>query len=270
MLFKQLRILKKDLEKIGLLKRELIGTKGKQIVFLTLDLEWKKDMFMSEFDEYFNDIKKEEVLESKESIDNELKEISRLNNEGNISKENLAKRLNDLSYKIKAEDHKENENIPIEDINKLSNFIMNTKKMQDKVAKGTISDEVAYTKFITNSIKDSSYNGTEDYYKGLQFKELSDNLSTLNTAIAHDENEIPYKNRIMFFIKVRLQDNVYIARYENKSKSFRKDFIINHNKISCYLLDPNSYSKPNKELLENYSQNIKILIEKNQNIVKQE
>ena len=262
--------IKKKLEEIGLLKKELVGQKGREIAYLTLDLEWKKEEYINDFNEYFNNIDKEEKLEEKEVINNELDEIKRLHEEGNISKDNLATRLNNLSYKIKADNHKENENIPIEDIDKLANFIMNTNKIRDKVEKGLIKNEDAYKTSIVTSIRNSSYNGAEDYYKGLQHKELKDNLITLTTSITEYENEMFYQHNALFFRKVKLQNNVYISTYENKEKTIKKDYIIDENKIKYYLLDSSIYTKKNKEILDKYSENIKKLQEVTKGIVKNE
>ena len=63
---------------------------------MTLDLLWKKEQYLKEHDEFFNNANSNDNNnedEINEEISNELEEISRLLKDGEVSKENLAIRL---------------------------------------------------------------------------------------------------------------------------------------------------------------------------------
>lgn len=247
--------IKKSLEDIGLLEREYVGRKGKQIVYMTLDLEWKKEQYLKEHDEFFNDVIYENNKDEKDEIAKELAELQRLNEEGNISKDNLANRLKNLSNKLNVA-NTENSQVPLEDIEKVANYIMNTSKIQDKVDKGDIENKDAYKKSIVKSISTNSFNGVDKYYDALVKKEQKEILETLTISLEQNENENFYQKNILYFKDLKFTNNIYLATYQSKDKNISKQLIVSDEKIKYYIHNSYFYTKPNKELLDNYLQSI--------------
>lgn len=248
--------IKKQLETMGLLKREFVGPKGKQIVYMNLDLEWKKEQYLKEHDEFFNDVKYENNEDEKENIAKELEELQRLTLEGNISQENLANRLKNLSYKIDA-NNTEKSQVPLEDIDKVATYIMNTTKIQNKIDEGTIENKEAYKKSIIKSISNNTFNGIEKYYDALVKKEEKDMLETLTVSLEENEKETFYQKNILYFKDLIFINNIFLATYQSKDKKISKEYIISDEKIKYYLHSSYFYTKQNKELLDNYNQAIK-------------
>ncbi|KLE06947.1 hypothetical protein [Aliarcobacter butzleri] len=248
--------IKKQLETMGLLKREFVGPKGKQVVYMNLDLEWKKEQYLKEHDEFFNDVKYENNEDEKENIAKELEELQRLTLEGNISQENLANRLKNLSYKIDA-NNTEKSQVPLEDIDKVATYIMNTTKIQNKIDEGTIENKEAYKKSIIKSISNNSFNGIEKYYEALVKKEEKDMLETLTVSLEENEKETFYQKNILYFKDLIFTNNIFLATYQSKDKKISKQYIISNEKIKYYLHSSYFYTKQNKELLDNYNQAIK-------------
>ncbi|MCG3674281.1 hypothetical protein L5F46_05765 [Aliarcobacter butzleri] len=248
--------IKKQLETMGLLKREFVGPKGKQIVYMNLDLEWKKEQYLKEHDEFFNDVKYENNEDEKENIAKELEELQRLTLEGNISQENLANRLKNLSYKIDA-NNTEKSQVPLEDIDKVATYIMNTTKIQNKIDEGTIENKKAYKKSIIKSISNNTFNGIEKYYEALVKKEEKDMLETLIVSLEENEKETFYQKNILYFKDLIFTNNIFLATYQSKDKKISKQYIISNEKIKYYLHSSYFYTKQNKELLDNYNQAIK-------------
>ncbi|MFW3399635.1 hypothetical protein [Aliarcobacter butzleri] len=248
--------IKKQLEIMGLLKREFVGPKGKQIVYMNLDLEWKKEQYLKEHDEFFNDVKYENNEDEKENIAKELEELQRLTLEGNISQENLANRLKNLSYKIDA-NNTEKSQVPLEDIDKVATYIMNTTKIQNKIDEGTIENKEAYKKSIIKSISNNTFNGIEKYYDALVKKEEKDMLETLIVSLEENEKETFYQKNILYFKDLIFTNNIFLATYQSKDKKISKQYIISNEKIKYYLHSSYFYTKQNKELLDNYNQAIK-------------
>ncbi|MFW2567829.1 hypothetical protein [Aliarcobacter butzleri] len=248
--------IKKQLETMGLLKREFVGPKGKQIVYMNLDLEWKKEQYLKEHDEFFNDVKYENNKDEKENIAKELEELQRLTLEGNISQENLANRLKNLSYKIDA-NNTEKSQVPLEDIDKVATYIMNTTKIQNKIDEGTIENKEAYKKSIIKSISNNTFNGIEKYYDALVKKEEKDMLETLIVSLEENEKETFYQKNILYFKDLIFTNNIFLATYQSQDKKISKQYIISDEKIKYYLHSSYFYTKQNKELLDNYNQAIK-------------
>ncbi|WP_424686546.1 MAG: hypothetical protein ACNI3H_00670 [Halarcobacter ebronensis] len=256
----QVKNIKKELEKKGLLKREITGKQGKQIVFMTLDLEWKKEQYLREYDEYFNDIEHTNDPTKKEEINNELENIQNLLKEDNCSTNNIAQRLKDLSYKLRA-DMIENP-IPIEDIEKVADYYCGTPKVLNKVANGDIKNEKAYKQSIINSIKNNEFNHIEKYYQALQKKELSDNLELLNESYDYQKRELPHGRKTLYFDEIRLEDGVYLARYISKDKTLAKDTWVPLKELKYQLKSFNSYTLENQKIFNNYEINIDKMINK--------
>ena len=127
------KAIKRALVKKGILKTELRGEKGKQSSYMTLDLLWKKEQYLKDHDEFFNNSNSNDDNEAEinEEISNELEEITRLLKDGEVSKESLATRLKNLSYALKREDS--SDEIPVEDVEKVADYVMNTNKIVDKI-----------------------------------------------------------------------------------------------------------------------------------------
>lgn len=251
---------KKQLEDLGVIKREIIDTKSYAVV----DLDWRKDRYLKEFDEYFNDNKIEEKSTNTE-INDELKTISKLADDGNISKENLAKQLEDLSIKLKSEANLSKENnsvIPVEDIDKTVNHIMNTKKIKDKVATGKISNPDGYKNTIKKQIENNTFNGINDYYNGLIQKEKNDMLEIIKCTM---KDTMHYKEKTLQFNKISFSDetNLILANYKDFLSEYNVDFVISNERI-VDVLEAKDYTQSNKYLIENY----KINYEKNKQINK--
>lgn len=230
---------------------------------MTLDLDWKKEQYLREYDEFFNDIEPTNDIAKNEEINNELIHIQKLLKEDNCSTKNIADRLKDLSYKLKA-DMIENP-IPIEDIEKVADYYCGTPKVLNKVANGDIKNEKAYKQSIINSIKKNEFNNIEKYYKTLQKKELKDNINLLNESFDYQKRELPHGRKILYFDEVRLEDNVYIARYISKDKSLAKDTVIPLKELKYQLKSFNSYTVINQKIFDDYEINTNKLIDKHNN-----
>lgn len=242
--------IKKQLEDMGLLKREFSGQKGRQTVYMTLDLEWKKEQYLKEHDEYFNNIVPTPTNnENDEFIKNELAKIAKLQTEGNISKDELANRLSQLAYSIKEE--KNSFDIPTEDIEKVADYVMTTSKIKDKIEKGKLHNKEGYKYSIIQAIRRNEFNGAKDYYNGLILQEKNTILSTLKHGFEYQENNMPYRKQILSFIDIELKDNIFIASYKSEFGQEYK-FTVSYKKLNYYIHTPNFYTKPNKEFLENY------------------
>jgi hypothetical protein len=253
--------IKRDLEDKGLLNREYVGNNGKQTVYYTLDLNWKKEQYLKEFDEHFNNTEIIEETEQDENITKELEQIKELHSEGNISKTNLADRLKNLSYKIKANDYNENSFIPFEDIDKVANFYMTTNKIKNKIEIGNIENVPGYKQGIINSIKNNDFSEAEKIYKKLQENELKDNIEILTAAHENNDPLKSYQHKYYKFNKIKFIDNIYLAEYENDDQ-LKKDWPVEEDYIRSQLLPPHAYTRNNKSIIENYSENTKQFIEK--------
>lgn len=246
--------IKKSLEEIGLLKKEIVGQKGKQVAYMTLDLEWKKETYLNDYDEYFNNIVEEETITTKEDITKELQELTRLSDEGNISKQNLADRLQDILSLLEIKQTSASQ-VPEEDIEKLANHIMSSKKMQERIDKGEIDNQNGYKVSIISAIRTNNFNGVEKYYNGLVQKEKNEMLDTLKLSLEHNESTIPHQKFTLNFKDLKIIDNVFIATYQTENEKIKKDFIVSYEKVKHYIYSFN-YTKQSKEFLDNYKDNI--------------
>jgi len=173
--------IKRQLEELGVIKREIINTKSYAVV----DLEWAKDRYLKEFDEYFNDTQDEQET-TENDINKELELITKLANEGNISKSNLKNKLESIADKLKDEtiDAKDAKaNIPDEDIEKTVDFIMNSKTIIEKIATGKIKNPEGYKKAITKQIREGTFKGAENYHNQLMKKVDTNEKETKNNPI---------------------------------------------------------------------------------------
>lgn len=159
----QVKNIKKKLEEKGLLKREIVGKPGKQKVYLILDYKWKREEYEREFREFETGEILEKNNDDNEMINNELEEIKRLIEEGSVSKDSLAQRLNNLSHKIKSKDSQFTDEIPIEDVEKVADYYMNTTKIKNRVEKGDIVNEAAFRQSIIKGIKEGTFTKVDEY-----------------------------------------------------------------------------------------------------------
>ncbi|MFW0695704.1 hypothetical protein ACN09X_04850 [Aliarcobacter butzleri] len=250
---------KRALIQKGILKTELIGQRGKQISLMTLDLNWKKEQYISEYDEYFNSIAPTQTSE-KEEIKKELENLLKVADD--VSQDSLTNKLKELYEKSKDLTGEKSFIVPSEDIDKVTDFIMDSNRVKTKIQDGKISNKEAYKKAIKNSIENGTYNGIEETYTKLVKKEKEEIFSNLETALMHNEPTVPYMKNILNFGSLRFTNNIYIAKYINSSNSEKIDFIIGLEKIKNYVPTATLFTKENKELLENYEQSLKDYIEK--------
>ncbi|MBP6714416.1 MAG: hypothetical protein KA157_10795 [Aliarcobacter sp.] len=256
------KAIKRALVKKGILKTELRGEKGKQSSYMTLDLLWKKEQYLKDHDEFFNNSNSNDDNEAEinEEISNELEEITRLLKDGEVSKESLATRLKNLSYALKREDS--SDEIPVEDVEKVADYVMNTNKIVDKIDKGEISDKEAYKKSIISNIKKNQFNGAKEYYQGLIQREKEDIFNNILFGIEHQESTIPYKKQILKFNNIDLKDGIYYSNYISEFGQVY-NFLITDKQLKYYLPLTHTYTKQNKEFLENYQNNVLNYLEKN-------
>ncbi|MDN5069414.1 hypothetical protein O8C76_00035 [Aliarcobacter butzleri] len=253
------KAIKRSLIEKGILKTEIVGKKGKQSVKHILDLEWKKEQYINEYDEYFNSITPAPAHE-KEEIKKELENLLKVAD--NVSQDSLTNKLKELYEKSKDLTGEKSFIVPSEDIDKVTDFIMDSNRVKTKIQDGKISNKEAYKKAIKHSIENGTYNGIEETYTKLVKKEKEEIFSNLETALMHNEPTVPYMKNILNFGSLRFTNNIYIAKYINSSNSEKIDFIIGLEKIKNYVPTATLFTKENKELLENYEQSLKDYIEK--------
>ncbi|MCG3703768.1 hypothetical protein L5F68_05405 [Aliarcobacter butzleri] len=245
---------KRALIQKGILKTELIGQRGKQISLMTLDLNWKKEQYISEYDEYFNSITPAQTSE-KEEIKKELENLLKVADD--VSQDSLTNKLKELYEKSKDLSGEKSFVPPVEDIDKVTDFIMDSNRVKTKIQDGKITNKEAYEKAIKHSIENGTYNGIEEVYSKLVKKEKEEIFNALETALMHNEPTVPHKNNILNFGSLRFTNNIYIAKYINSSNNEKIDFVIGLEKIKNYAPTPTFFTKQNKDLLENYEQSIK-------------
>lgn len=248
------KAIKRSLIEKGILKTEIVGKKGKQSTKHILDLEWKKEQYINEYDEYFNSIAPAPAHE-KEEIKKELENLLKVADD--VSQDSLTNKLKELYEKSKDLSGEKSFIVPSEDIDKVTDFIMDSNRVKTKIQDGKISNKEAYKKAIKHSIEDGTYNGIEEAYSKLVKKEKEEIFSNLETALIHNEPTIPYKNHILNFDNLRFTHNIYLARYINSENNQKLDFIVGLEKIKNYIPTPALFTKQNKDLLENYEQSIK-------------
>ena len=256
--------IKKQLEDLGLLKREHIGKPGKQQVYYVIDLEWKKEQFLKEHDKFFNNAEVETVEED-ETITQELEKLTQLHEDGNISKASLANRLQDLSHKVKANNYDPNKYIPVEDIDKVADYYMNTDKIKNKLDMGDIKTRDGYRQSIVNSIKNSEFAQAQKIYNKLIDDEYQDIISCLTEVSEQIYPTRLYKDTYLFMFnnKIKLIDDVFVAEY--KYKDVTKDFLIDKSMFEAHLMGANYYTTKHRKMIENYEENVKKLVEKMKN-----
>ncbi|MCT7910688.1 hypothetical protein N5912_02495 [Arcobacter lacus] len=246
------KAIKRSLIEKGILKTVIVGKKGKQSVNHILDLNWKKEQYISEYDEYFNSIAPAPAHE-KEEIKKELENLLKVADD--VSQDSLTNKLKELYEKSKDLSGEKSFIVPNQDIDKVTDFIIDNKKGKK------IENKEAYKKAIKHSIENGTYNGIEETYTKLVKKEKEEIFSNLETALIYNEPTIPHKNQIFTFDSLRFTHNIFIAKYFNPDGK-KSDFIIGLEKINNYLPTPTLFTKEHKELLENYEQSIKNYIEK--------
>lgn len=253
--------IKKQLEDLGLLKREHVGKPGKQQVYYVIDLEWKKEQFLKEHDEFFNNAEVETVAED-ETITQELENITKLHEDGNISKTSLANRLQELSHKVKANNYDPNKYIPVEDIDKVADYYMNMEKNRTRIELGEIQNPGGWRQSIVNSIKNSEFNQAQKIYEKLIDDEYQNIITCLMEIYSTIYPTHLYKDKYLYRFnkKIKLMDDVFIAEY--KYEDYTKPFIIQKSTFEAHLLGANAYTAKHRKLLENYEENVKKLVER--------
>jgi len=253
--------IKKQLENLGVISREIIDGKSYAVV----DLEWSKERYLQEFNEYFNDKQKPKDI-SQDDIKQEIENIKKLAEEGNISNESLAKKLEQLAQKIKTEedDNKQTtENfIPPQDIDKTAEHIMNSEKIQKKIYEGKIKNEAAYKNAVKKQLKEGSFNGAKEYYNGLVSKEKEQILEDLTIYYQHNYPEKIYKNIKLYFAEIYFKNGLFISRYKNKNADFVKDFLIEKTDLQTAMGTFAQFTIKTQNIFIEYEKNKEELVKK--------
>ncbi|OCL86260.1 hypothetical protein [Arcobacter porcinus] len=239
---------KRALIEKGILQTVTSGKAGKQTTEHILDLEWKKEQYLKEHDEFFN----EKELQTEEDKNNlilkQTEELVRLQKEGNISKESLAKRLQQLSSMVNAENI--DEEIPSEDAEKVANHIMNSNKIQSRILTNDLKDKEGYKERITNLIKKGEFVGAKEQYESLKNKEKEEIEAILEFSIEEQEKTIPHKKQILTFREIERKDDLFFSSYISEHGQIY-NFLITDKQIKYYLGNQN-FTKENKEWIDNY------------------
>ncbi|OCL81896.1 hypothetical protein [Arcobacter porcinus] len=239
---------KRALIEKGILQTVTSGKAGKQTTDHILDLEWKKEQYLKEHDEFFN----EKELQTEEDKNNlilkQTEELVRLQKEGNISKESLAKRLQQLSSMVNAENI--DEDIPSEDIEKVANHIMNNNKIQSQLLSGKIANKDSYKNSITNLMKKGEFVGAKEHYESLKNKEKEEIEAILEFSIEEQEKTIPHKKQILTFRELERKDDLFFSSYISEHGQIY-NFLITDKQIKYYLTNQN-FTKENQQWINNY------------------
>lgn len=239
--------IKKQLEDLGVIKREVQGTKS----YVVVDLDWGKERYLREFNEEFNETELEHN-DAEDEITSELENLSRLSGEGNISKENLAKQLEALSDKLVPKDNTKDLDVHRDDIDKLTEHIMTSKSILDKISQGKIKNEYGYRNTVKKQIQNNTFNGAKDYYYGLVAKEKNQMLDILKSTCFEKEEQ----NQILECDRLFIDEdtNIILAHYKSKTTTFEKNFAIPPNIIND-VLTLEDYTKVNQNYITNYLEN---------------
>lgn len=249
---------KRALIEKGILRTVTTGKAGKQTTDHILDLEWKKEQYLREHDEFFNEKELQTEEEQNDLALNQLEELVRLQKEGNISKESLAKRLQQLSSMVNAENI--NEEIPGEDVEKVANHIMNSDKVQSQIFSGKIANKESYQKSIINLMKKGEFVGAKEHYEALKNKEKEEIEAQLEFSIEEQEKTIPHKKQILTFRELEKKDDLFFSSYISEHGQIY-NFLVTDKQIKYYL-PIKQYTKASKEWLEEYQSRALAFMEK--------
>ncbi len=229
--------IKNELETLGVIKREIIESRS----FAVVDLEWGKERYLKEFDEYFND--KEIKPQNNREIKDEIASISELVNEGNISDKNLVERLENITDHIitNSDQIKENIDIPQEDISLLADYIISTDKNQKRINMGEIKNASSWKIKISKLIEQNKFNGVENYYNQLHkneidlIKNLMDqiiNITDFKQNINGDKCQILFdEEHKLFKIKFENKDNKNMLKILNSNDILNIKQLLNEKDI---------------------------------------
>ncbi|OCL90603.1 hypothetical protein [Aliarcobacter thereius] len=239
---------KRSLVKKGILVTVKKGKVGKQTTDHILDLRWKREQYIEEYDEFFNEKELQTEEDNNDLALNQLEELVRLQKEGNISKESLAKRLKQISTALNQEDI--NEDIPTEDVEKVANHIMNSNKIQSQLLSGKIANKDSYKNSITNLMKKGEFVGAKEHYESLKNKEKEEIEAILEFGIEEQEKTIPHKKQILTFRELERKNDLFFSSYISEHGQIY-NFLITDKQIKYYLTNQN-FTKENKEWINNY------------------
>ncbi|OCL85998.1 hypothetical protein AAX26_01648 [Aliarcobacter thereius] len=250
---------KRALIEKGILKTVTSGKAGKQTTDHILDLEWRKEQYIKEHDEFFNEKELPTEEDKNDLALKQMEELVRLQKEGNISKESLAKRLQQLSSMVNAENI--NEEIPVEDSEKLANHIISSDKIQSQILSGKIANKESYQKSIINLIKKGEFVGAEEQYESLKNKEKEEIEAILEFSIEEQEKTLPYKKQILTFRELEKKDDLFFSSYISSHGQIY-NFLVTDKQIKYYLANQN-FTKSSKEWINNYLNRSLEYLEKN-------
>lgn len=245
---------KRELEKLGVIKREITTTKS----YIFVDLEWGKERYLREFDEYFNE-DKAPVQTSEKDVNEELESLTKLAAQGNISKIKLASELESITDRLKEDLKTGNEAlIPEEDIDKTVEHIMNSSATQNKIKNGQIKNAEGWKTSTKQRIKKNTFNGVETYYKGLIQKERAEILELLFATYQTRE----YKGELYIPYEPIFKDNLINIEYVNSSGTDRVLFVVTPDLIRD-ILTPENYTTTTQNFIKTYEKNYIIASEQN-------
>lgn len=260
---RSIKAVKQKLEEMGVITRVVEGTKS----YAIMNLEWGKERYLKEFNEYFND----EIVEekpAKDEIKEKLNKLTKLANNGNISEENLLKELESLTdvYSESKSIKNNISNLSEDDIEYIAQQEMDTKKVKLKIESGEIEHADKYKNGIKKLIKENKFNGIEKYIKNkIEITNDSKNNTQGNTvkdtleeqkAYAYNFNKMKVvsdnlKDWLQFKVKLNWRGNYYlkdITSFEIKTKQgllklgwkeMMHPYLISKQEIILYKIDTN-------------------------------
>jgi len=261
--------IKRQLEELGVIKREIINTKSYAVV----DLEWGKERYLKDFDEYFND--SEEVAEpTKNEINKELENITKLANEGNISKDSLAKQLETITSKLRSEmkdKSVDSDDVKIanQDLDKVVDHIMNSEPYRTKVATGDIQNVHGYKNKVKKDIKNGTFKGINTFYKDLLAEEK---VHILSCVYDKAEQLLNKDEKVLTITNVVDNEDIFYAQYKDLlnnsddcefiaiSPSLLQDAFMND--LHSRDLDFEHYTISTQNFIKNYENNYKRSLDK--------
>lgn len=158
--------IKKQLEDLGVITREIIGSKSYAIV----DLQWGEERYIREFDEFFNEKveDKKQVEPTENELIQKLEQLTKQASDGNVSKENLLQQIAALTASIEKQTDEtttKQDTVTDDELDNIVDYIMSSKKIQEKITSGKIKNAKGYRTTIKQQVRDNKFNGIEKIYE---------------------------------------------------------------------------------------------------------
>lgn len=239
--------IKKSLEEIGVLTREVVGSVGKQVTYMTLDLNWKKEEYLKDFNNYFNkNSKKDSEGQELESL---LNNIVNMNKNG-TSKESMLDMVNKLKEKLEPTDM-----LNEHDVSVLATYIMETPKIKAKINKNEITKPENYKKELIKRIKNNSYEGLDKTIKELYKHEEKILCKTIHESLNFDKPTIINKDCTYELDNIKINDALIDVTYK-KDKDQTVYKLSNENLIKYTKLIKDKLSTKSMQFISSYEENI--------------